>query len=50
MTVAAQNIPQSRTLEEYSSRELAEEEVVFSSFAYLIDLGNITGCILALGT
>lgn len=45
-----QIIPQPRTLEEYSTREFAGEEVVFSSFTYLIDLGQILGGLLALGT
>ncbi|KIN00207.1 hypothetical protein OIDMADRAFT_164438 [Oidiodendron maius Zn] len=43
-------IPQPRTLEEYSAREFAGEEVVFSSFTYLIALGQILGGLLALGT
>jgi hypothetical protein len=47
---AAQDIPQPRTLEEYSSREFAGEELIFSSFTYLIDLGKIIGPVLALGT
>lgn len=45
-----QNIGRPYTLEEYNSREFAEEELNFSSFAYLVDLGHIIGAILALGT
>lgn len=37
-------------MEEYNAREFAEDELMFSSFAYLIDLGHIIGVILALGT
>jgi hypothetical protein len=37
-------------LEDYSSREFAGEDLKFSSFAYLIDVGHIVGSILALGT
>ena len=43
-------IPQPRTLGEYNAREFAVDELTFSSFAYLIDLGHIIGVILALGT
>lgn len=42
-------IPQPRTLEEYDSRELAEKELSFSSFTYLIDAGRISGTVLAVG-
>lgn len=45
-----QEIPQPRTLEEYNAREFAGEEIVFSSFAYLIDLGHAIGVILGVGT
>jgi hypothetical protein len=31
-------------------REFAGEDIVFSSFAYLIDLAHISGLVLALGT
>ena len=31
-------------------REFAGENIVFSSFAYLIDLAHICGLVLALGT
>lgn len=37
-------------MEEYNAREFAGEEVVFSSFTYLIDLGQILGSLLSLGT
>lgn len=30
-------------------REFAGEDIVFSSFAYLIDLAHISGLVLALG-
>ena len=43
-------IPQPRTLEGYESREFAAEELIFSSFTYLIDLGHILGVVLKLGT
>lgn len=37
-------------MDEYNSREFAGEELIFSSFAYLVDVGHIVGTILALGT
>lgn len=37
-------------MEEYNAREFAGEEIVFSSFTYLIDLGQILGSLLSLGT
>jgi hypothetical protein len=37
-------------LYDYDNREFAEEEIVFSSFTYLIDLGRILGAILEVGT
>lgn len=37
-------------MEEYNAREFAGEEIIFSSFTYLIDLGQILGNLLALGT
>ncbi|KAK9244204.1 hypothetical protein V1506DRAFT_461529 [Lipomyces tetrasporus] len=49
-TYQSGDIPQPRTLEEYYTREFAGEELIFSSFAYLIDLGHILGSLLALGT
>ncbi|KAL5314584.1 hypothetical protein ACEPPN_017225 [Leptodophora sp. 'Broadleaf-Isolate-01'] len=39
-------IPRSRTLEEYEARDFQEDEPVFSSFTYLIDLTRVTGCLL----
>lgn len=45
-----QNIPRPYTLEEYNSREFAGEDLKFSSFAYLVDMGHIVGTVLALGT
>ncbi|KUJ24551.1 uncharacterized protein LY89DRAFT_679662 [Mollisia scopiformis] len=39
-------IPRPRTLDEYEARDFEDEEVVFSSFTYLIDLTRITGAIL----
>ncbi len=35
-------------MEEYNSREFAGEELHFSSFTYLIDLGHTLGAVLAL--
>lgn len=37
-------------MEEYNSREFAGEDLKFSSFAYLVDVGHIVGAVLALGT
>ncbi|CZT04495.1 uncharacterized protein RCO7_10424 [Rhynchosporium graminicola] len=39
-------IPRSRTIKEYESRDFEDEEPVFSSFTYLIDLTRITGSLL----
>jgi hypothetical protein len=39
-------IPPSRTLSEYDNREFADEQIVFSTFTYLIDLTRITGALL----
>ncbi|KAK0115461.1 hypothetical protein ONS96_013917 [Cadophora gregata f. sp. sojae] len=39
-------IPRSRTLEEYENRDFLEDEPVFSSFTYLIDLTRISGSLL----
>ncbi|KFY14410.1 hypothetical protein V492_02632 [Pseudogymnoascus sp. VKM F-4246] len=44
------DIPRPYTLEEYNSREFAGEDIKFSSFAYLVDVGHIVGAVLALGT
>lgn len=44
----AQIIPRSRTLSEYEARDFEDEEPVFSSFTYLIDLTRITGSILGI--
>jgi hypothetical protein len=37
-------------LHDYDNREFAEEDIVFSSFTYLIDLGRILGTVLEVGT
>ncbi|KAL2063745.1 hypothetical protein VTL71DRAFT_5550 [Oculimacula yallundae] len=39
-------IPRSRTLREYESRDFQDEEPIFSSFTYLIDLTRVTGSLL----
>lgn len=39
-------IPPPRTLDEYEARDFEDEEPVFSSFTYLIDLTRILGAIL----
>ncbi|PVH87129.1 hypothetical protein DL98DRAFT_509999 [Cadophora sp. DSE1049] len=39
-------IPRSRTLEEYENRDFLDDEPVFSSFTYLIDLTRISGSLL----
>jgi len=39
-------IPRSRTFEEYEARDFLDEEPVFSSFTYLIDLTRVTGSLL----
>jgi hypothetical protein len=44
-----QEIPSSRSIAEYDCREFAEEEVVYSSFTYLIDAARIIGALQALG-
>ena len=41
-------IPRSRTLSEYEARHFEDEEPVFSSFTYLIELSRISGRILGL--
>ena len=43
-----QIIPRPRTLSEYEARDFEEEEPVFSSFTYLIDLVRIRGSILGI--
>lgn len=43
-----QIIPRSRTLREYDNRDFLDEEPVFSSFTYLIDLTRISGSLLGL--
>ncbi|KIM93884.1 hypothetical protein OIDMADRAFT_172967 [Oidiodendron maius Zn] len=40
-------IPTPKLLEEYETREFADEEITFSSFAYLIDGARIAGAVLA---
>jgi hypothetical protein len=32
---------------EYEAREIAEEDFAFSSFAYLVDVARIMGCVLS---
>lgn len=44
----AQIIPRPRTLSEYEARDFEDEEPVFSSFTYLIDLIRIMGSILGI--
>ncbi|KAG0651387.1 Zinc finger transcription factor 37 [Hyphodiscus hymeniophilus] len=41
-------IPRPRTLSDYEARDFEDEEPVFSSFAYLIDLIRISGTILGI--
>lgn len=41
-----QNIPYPRTLEEFRAREFADVDVVYSSFAYLIDVTSIVTFIM----
>ena len=43
-----QIIPRPRTLSEYEARDLEDEETVFSSFTYLIDLVRIAGVIFGI--
>lgn len=43
-----QTIPEPISLDQYRAREFASEDIVFSSFAYLIDLGHITESTMAL--
>jgi hypothetical protein len=40
-------IPRSHTLAEYHERDLAEDEISYSSFTYLIDIANILGSLMA---
>ena len=44
-----QIIPPPRTLQEYNDREFLSEDVQFSSFTYLIDIGHSLAASLALG-
>lgn len=39
-----------KSLDEYDTREFAEEEVIFSSFTYLIDVARISGAVLPTST
>jgi hypothetical protein len=48
LTIYLQTIPEPGSLDQYHAREFATEETVFSSFAYLIDLGHITESTMAL--
>ncbi|PGH00557.1 hypothetical protein AJ80_09163 [Polytolypa hystricis UAMH7299] len=41
------NIPQPRTMVDFDNREFEAEDIVFSSFAYLIDASRILGTTLA---
>ena len=41
-----QVIPVPKSLEDYDTREFAEEDIVFSSFTYLIDAARIIGAVL----
>jgi len=41
-------IPRPRTLSDYEARDFEDEETVFSSFTYLIDLSRISGSLLGL--
>lgn len=43
-----QDIPNPHTQAEYSNRDFAEQEMVFSSFSYLIEAAQILGSALAL--
>lgn len=43
-----QIIPRPRTLSEYEARDFEDEEPIFSSFTYLIDLVRISGSILGI--
>ena len=37
-------------MHDYDNREFADEDIVFSSFTYLIDLGRMIGTVLEVGT
>jgi hypothetical protein len=41
-------IPRPRTMIEYDTRDFEDEETIFSSFTYLIDLARISGALLGL--
>jgi hypothetical protein len=42
------NIPEPYTINDYDSREFADEEIIFSSFTYLIDACRIASALLAI--
>jgi hypothetical protein len=48
VTHKPQIIPRPRTLSDYEARDFEDEETVFSSFTYLIDLSKISGSLLGL--
>ena len=48
LTIYSQTIPEPVSLDQYHAREFASEEIIFSSFAYLIDLGHITESTMSL--
>lgn len=43
-----QIIPRSRTLSDYEARDFEDEEQVFSSFTYMIDICRIAGSLLGI--
>ena len=43
-------IPRPRTLSEYDRRDFEDEEQIFSSFTYMIDICRISGSLLGLGS
>ncbi|KAH8590647.1 hypothetical protein B0O99DRAFT_302703 [Bisporella sp. PMI_857] len=44
---AKEDIPPPHTIAEYEERDFADEEIIFSSFAYLIDVLKILGSLMA---
>ncbi len=41
-----QHIPTPRTLFDYDNREFSNEEIIFSSFTYLVDVMRITSSVM----
>jgi hypothetical protein len=44
--MALQHIPTSKTLFDYDNREFSDEEIVFSSFTYLVDVMRIASSVM----